>query len=252
VTALALVHGAGDSSRVWRDVQERLAPRPSVAVDLLGRYDRPFDLTEVTPEGAAEVAIADIVRALPATDDGLDGLDGLDDGIVLVAHSAGSIVLPRIAAGLASRVRHIVFIAGVIAPDGRQAIDFIHPDQRADYEVRRDALLPRYRRHTLVARGVETAANGLLPLDDRRMVQAVDSLNLLFRIVSWSDVPTVPRTYIRCTADQIQTPAMQARLMEASGADEFIDIDADHTPARSQPAALVALLDTIAARHDPR
>jgi pimeloyl-ACP methyl ester carboxylesterase len=245
VTALALVHGAGDSSRVWRHVQERLAGRPSIAIDLLGRFDRPFDLTAVTPEAAAEVAVADILAGLAAS-----GAAG--SGIVLVGHSAGAVIVPRIAAALGNRVRHIVFIAGVLAPQGGQAIDLVHPERRAEFEARRPKLFSKYHGHTLVRRGVTTAPEGLVAFDDARIVQAIDSLNLLFRPVSWNDVPAVARTFIRCMSDPIQTPAMQERLMAASGATEIIEIDADHTPARSQPDELAALLESIAARYDVR
>lgn len=245
MTALVLVHGAGDSAHVWRHVREQLPNRTTIAVDLLGRFDRPYDLTEVTPEAAAEAAVADIVAGLAAA-----GASGR--GIVLVAHSAGGIVLPRIAAALGERLRHLVFVAAVLAPHGGQAIDIVHPERRAEFEARRPDLLARYRGHTLVRRGVTTAPGGLEALDDARVVQAIDSLNLLFRPVSWDGVPDVPRTFIRCIGDPIQTPAMQERLIAVSGAHEVIPIESGHTPARSAPDALAVLLDRVAARHDAR
>jgi hypothetical protein len=69
----------------------------------------------------------------------------------------------------------------------------------------------------------------------------------LFQPVSWAGVPAdLPRTWVRCTRDSIQNPAMQQRLIDASGATNVRDIHTDHTPARDDPAALAALLDDIA------
>jgi hypothetical protein len=43
---------------------------------------------------------------------------------------------------------------------------------------------------------------------------------------------------------------MQARLIKCAGADEVVDIDADHTPAASRPGELAAILNDVAGRYE--
>ncbi len=71
---------------------------PSVAIDLLGRRERPFDLSRASAEMSASVAARDVAERC-------------DGPVVLVAHSGGGILAPRIAGVLGDRVRHMVFIA---------------------------------------------------------------------------------------------------------------------------------------------
>jgi pimeloyl-ACP methyl ester carboxylesterase len=233
---IVLIHGAGDAARVW-DRTRALLSFPSVAVDLLGRASRPYDLTRVTLEDAGRVAAEDV----RATGEG---------PWVVVAHSAGALVAPQVVARLGDGVRHLVMIAGVVATEGRVAIDVVHPERRAQFEQRRGPLFEHHRGHTFVSRHQpETAVlgEGLVALTDPKVVQAIDSLRSLFQPVSWAGVPAdLPRTWVRCTRDSIQNPAMQQRLIDASGATDVRDIDTDHTPARDDPAALAALLDDIA------
>ena len=235
--ALVLVHGAGDTSHVWRRVQSLLVA-PSVAVDLLGRASRPYDLTKVTIDLAAEHAAADVLAVT-------------DGPVVLVAHSAGGVVAPRLASLLAERVRAIVLVAGITAPEGEYPVDQVHPERRPMFEERRPALFAEHAGRSY-ARGSAIAAlpEHLEPLDDPELVRAIDSLNLLFQPVSWAGVPhDAPRTFVRPVHDQLQSRAMQERLARAADVDEVLDIDADHTPARSAPEAFAALLDAIASRH---
>jgi pimeloyl-ACP methyl ester carboxylesterase len=241
---IVLIHGAGDAARVW-DRTRALLSFPSVAVDLLGRASRPYDLTRVTLEDAGRVAARD-VRA-----------DGGGPWVV-VAHSAGALVAPRVVAELGDGVQHLVMIAGVTAGEGRVAVDVVHPERRAQFEQRRGPLFEQHRGHTFVSRhdrrslddeddGSAVLGEGLVALGDPKVVQAIDSLRALFQPVSWAGVPEhLPRTWVRCTRDSIQSPEMQQRLIVASGATDVRDIDTDHTPARDDPAALAALLDDIA------
>jgi pimeloyl-ACP methyl ester carboxylesterase len=231
---VVFVHGAGDTARVWRRVRARLEV-PSVAVDLLGRASRPYDLTRVTAADAARVAANDVREAG-------------EGPWVVVAHSAGGIVAPRLVAELGD-VRHLVLIAGVVAPEGGQPVDVVQPARRAELEERRGPLFAAHRNHTFVSRhepAVPPLPEGLVAVRDARVVQAIDSLRLLFEVVSWQGVPAeMPRTWVRPRRDSLQTPEVQERLVAASGATQVLDIDTDHTPARDDPEGLAALLSAI-------
>ena len=98
---VVLVHGSGHTARVWEPVQVALAHaldrrRPPRA----RRSRRPTSPTSrSTPRP----------RAWPPT-----STTRVDGPLVLVGHSAGGIVLPALAARLGERVRHLVFVAGLV------------------------------------------------------------------------------------------------------------------------------------------
>ena len=237
IPTLVLIHGTGDTSRGWRRVQKALV-HPSVAVDLLGRRERPFDLSRATAEMTAAVASDDVAARC-------------DGPVVLVAHSGGGILAPRIAGLLGSRVRHMVFVAALVAPDGGFAIDVLFPEKRNEMAKRRPGILQKYQNHTFVQRDEDLAfVDGLEPLRDAVQVQAVESMNMLFRPVSWAGVsPDMPRTFVRPLRDKHHPHDVQQRLIEACAASEVIDIDSGHTPARDAPREMAAILDEIAARY---
>ena len=211
---------------------------PSVAVDLLGRRERPFDLSRATAEETAAVAAADVAARC----------DGL---VVLVAHSGGGILAPRIAGLLGDRMRHLVFIAALVAPEGGLAIDVLFPDKRDEMAKRRPGLLQKYQNHTFVQRDEDLAfVDGLEPIRNAVQAQSVESMNMLFRPVSWAGVaPDMPRTFVRPLRDQHHSRDVQQRLIEACAASEVIDIDSGHTPARDAPHELARILDEIADRY---
>jgi pimeloyl-ACP methyl ester carboxylesterase len=236
-----LVHGAGDTAAVWDHVVDGLAAagHRALAVDLIGRRSRPFDLTRVTLAGAADVAAADIAACDPGP-------------TLLVGHSAGGMVLPFLVGRLAERsvgVVRLVFVAGLVAPEGGRVIDLVAPETVDRMEERRRELLERHRGQVLGPAADGPAADGLIPLGDHRVAQGLESLNLMFQRIAWAGVPDgLPRTFVRCLRDRIQPRDVQARLAAAGGATEVIDLDGGHTPARGHPAELAALLADLAER----
>jgi pimeloyl-ACP methyl ester carboxylesterase len=245
-----LVHGSGDTARVWRKVQPLLDHR-SVAIDLLGRGSRPYDITRLNSVDAARAAAEDVREQSSGP-------------WIVVAHSAGAIIAPRLVVELGAvqhgavqhgAVRHLVVVAGLAAPEGGQAVDVIFPERRAQYEESRGPLLAAHRNHSYVPpRSASDPAvapvvlpPGLEPLTSPRVAQAIDSMVLVFERFSWVGVPSdLPRTWVRCLRDSLQSPERQLDLIEAFGATQVLDIDTDHTPAREDPDALAALLNKIA------
>ena len=229
---LVLVHGAGNTSLIWRAVQDHLR-HPSIAVDLPGRRDRPGDITRITIDDAAQSAATDVVAAT-------------DDRLVLVGHSAGGIVLPALTALLDGRVEHLVFVAGLSAPDGAAVVETVRPGYASTMAERLEELRESYRDHMLEADGLHGTAS---TVDDVKAAMGIESLNFMTQTMSWAGVPaTLERTFVRCLRDGIQPRAMQAQLAENCGASTVVDIDSGHTPAISAPVELAAILDRIADR----
>jgi pimeloyl-ACP methyl ester carboxylesterase len=238
-----LIHGSGHTAHIWDGTVRHLSHR-ALAVDLPGRRYRPADLTLGTLEASSAAAAGEVEAAGPGP-------------VVLVGHSSGGTILPAVAARLGPRVTALVFVAGLVAPDGGQVVDIVAPDQRQALDDNRKASCRRYRGHTFSGfaageTGAEMAA-GLAVIDDSRVAGGVESLNLMFQTVSWDGVaPSLPRIFIRCLQDRIQPRDMQGRLIAAAGATEVIDLNTGHTPAQSAPVELAAILDSIAARHPGR
>jgi len=229
---LVLVHGAGNTSRVWSKVQQHLEHR-SLAIDLPGRRNRPGDITRVTINDAAEVAARDVNAETTGA-------------LILVGHSAGGIVLPALTARLADRVEHLVFVAGLCARDGDAVIDTVRPEHREEMAARLEEMRIRFDGHMLDPVPRDAASGRVI---DSRTAMGIESLNLMGQPVSWDGVPdAVGRTFVRCLRDRIQPRAMQGTLADNCGATTVLDLDSGHTPALTAPDRLAALLDMIAAR----
>jgi hypothetical protein len=145
-----------------------------------------------------------------------------------------------------------VFVAGLIAEDGHSVSGVISPDDPDASRAARDELRARYAGTTFggLTEGEAPIDTDLAVTEDVRAVGSIESLVLMYQPVSWSGVsPSIPRTFIRCLADAIQPRDMQARLIKCAGADEVVDIDADHTPAASRPEELAAILNEVAGRY---
>jgi pimeloyl-ACP methyl ester carboxylesterase len=237
---LVLVHGSGHTSRTWDAVVAAVAHR-AVAVELPGRRYRPADLTLATLERGAAATVEDVEVA------------GLDT-VVLVGHSSGGLILPAVTRRLGPRVRHLVFVAGLIAPEGGLVADVFAGEGAPALAERRQALLDEHAGSTFggLRPGEPPITTPLTVLDDARTVGAIESLSLILQPVRWAGVSAdLPRTFVRCLRDPLQSRVVQARLIAGAGADEVIDLDCDHTPALSAPLELAAVLDEIASRHEP-
>jgi len=216
-----LVHGAGHTAAVWRDTRAAFA-RPSLAVDLPGRGRHPADLTRVTVDAAADAVAADVRAAV-------------DGDIVLVGHSVAGTVLPSVAARLGDRVRGLVFVAGISAPEGQAPTDVFLPGQAAHVADRLAELRAEHGGTTLEALDVKTASS-------------IDSLNLSSQPMRWAGIAdSMPRTFVRCLRDPIQSRDLQDRFIASCGATDVVDVDTGHTPAQEDPVALAAVLEEIVA-----
>jgi pimeloyl-ACP methyl ester carboxylesterase len=227
---VVLIHGAGHTSHVWSSVQDHLRHR-SLAIDLPGRGDKDGDLSSVTIDDAAESVAMDVTGSV-------------NGPLVLVGHSAGGIVLPAVAARLGSCVRHLVFVAGLCAREGHTAVETFNPGETDMAQARVAELRHRYRGHRFAPSGSHRAGP---IIDDARLAMSLDSMNYITQPISWMDVsPTLPRTFVRCLRDALQSREVQARLAADCGAADVIDIDAGHRVADEEPAELAEVLDRIA------
>jgi pimeloyl-ACP methyl ester carboxylesterase len=105
---MVLVHGGGHGGWCWREVAQRLRAEgyEVYAPTLTGFGDRSHvDVGAVT----FETFVDDLTNLLFFED--------LDD-VVLVGHSMGGVIVPRVAEAAAGRIRGAIWLAAVVTADG--------------------------------------------------------------------------------------------------------------------------------------
>jgi len=236
VTTFLLIHGGNCTGRFWDRVVERL-DGPTVAVDLPGRGDRPADLMTVTLDQHAASVVADVTAAAP------------DGPVVIVAHSSGGLIVPRVIAALGDRVTAVVLSSASVPPDGGTGLDCMKASHRermvAGIEQAREAgqrlvaPVPKEPEALREAYG-ERLDDDTLAFVFERLVE--DSFNVYFDPVSWTGV-TVPITYVRAARDTAVPPALQDEMI-ARLPDEptVLEWDCGHIPPVTRADELADLL----------
>jgi pimeloyl-ACP methyl ester carboxylesterase len=232
----AFLHGAGETSDAWKQVQALLTA-PSVAVDLLGRGAHPSDLSQITLDHTGDQAARDIAETTAGD-------------VILVAHSISGALTPHIAAQLGARVKRVVHLAAVCATPGEMPLA-VASSSYVEALLTDDSALRTELSGTSFAPADAVLPSGLRPLADKVMVARLDSVNLgcVAATFDWKE-SGLPRTFIQTSRDRIYSQKGQRRVAEAFGADDVIEIDTGHNPARSAPEELAALLDGLVRLHD--
>jgi pimeloyl-ACP methyl ester carboxylesterase len=235
-----LVHGASHGAWCWDDVGTRLAAlgHRVVTLDLPGHGRR-----------AAEARRASVTAYARAVVDAM-AREGVSRGIV-VGHSMGGIVIPKVAELAPARVARLVFLAAVVLPSGSSLAEtHLSPAARAmvrglaaargdgTYHYPAELAWSRYlgdlpRGHPAVARALAL----LTPQPVRPFFEPV-ALTTFYSL-------SVPRDYVRCLADVAVPPARAAAYAARLGV-RPVDLETAHDPMVSAPQALARLLEKLA------
>lgn len=227
MTTFALVHGAWHGGWCW----DRVAPELVAAGHRVVAVDLPCDDVRA---GCAEYA--EVV---------LGALDGAGDDVVLVAHSAGGLTIPLVAA--ARPVRRLVFVSALLPLPGRR-----FADQSADEHVLQDGYDAGIERDELGRRrwfDAELAARWMYngcSADDaawafaRLRPQASTMYTEPSALRAW---PTVPAIDVRGSEDRIVSPAWAAEAVPARlGVDSVVIAGAGHSSMVSHPHQLAEIV----------
>lgn len=234
-----LVHGAAHGAWCWEAVADRLTAKGHrvVALDLPGHGRR-----------GAEHARASVVNYARAVVDAM-ALEGISRGIV-VGHSMGGLVIPKVAERAPERVAHLVFLAAVVLPDGGSLFEVHLPpparamilgmaQARGNGTFAYPAAMAWARWMNDLPPGhlaVQAALPRLTPQPLRPFVERVH-LDRFYAM-------TVPRTYIRCLKDVAVQPDRALEYARRLGV-KPVDLDAAHDAMLSAPAALVRILEGL-------
>jgi pimeloyl-ACP methyl ester carboxylesterase len=234
--SLVLVHGSGFDASCWDLLLPHLQT-PAVTVDLPGRGSRPADLSEVGLDDFAAAVAGDIAAT------------GWKR-VVLVGHSLAGLTIPRVAGLIPEAIARLVFVSSNVPAHGQGCLDTL--DTALADGVRAN-IAANAGVSPVLEREMSVALYGNDLDDDQRAWMLSHSLPEAGRVLldpcdlSGLAHP-IPRTWIRLTRDQAGTTLMQNQFIANLGGAEVIDLDSGHMAMISQPAALAAILDAIAAR----
>lgn len=235
---IVLVHGMSHGGWAWALLAARLerAGHRVVAPDLPGHGRRAHERHRASVLAYARAVADAMIQA------------GVIDAVV-VGHSMGGIVIPKVAELVEARVAHLVFLAAVVLPHGGSLLD-THLGGAGAAVLRGLAAAGggavQYPAAMEWARWLGDMAPG-----DERVVTTLTRLTPQ-PLRPWRErvdlrrfyAMRVPRTYIRCLRDAAVPPARAARYAARLGVTP-VDLDTAHEPMLSAPDRLARILTTL-------
>ena len=217
------VHGAMGGSWDWRVVDSLLTLRGHRVVrpSLTGLGER---VHLASPSIGLATHIDDVVNAIL--------WDGLHN-VILVGHSYGGMVITGVADRIPDRIRRVVYLDAFLPESGETALDLADSIgatfMRAN--IRGGFIIPTW---VVDDRAIPRD----VPQPLRTFTDTLRLLNPAFR--------RIPAAYI-LTIERGKTPDPFQRFADRAAARGWrvYQLEADHVPERSAPAALVALLERV-------
>lgn len=239
---LVLIHGGGHAADCWDltvDEIRTLEPELDVlAVDLPGRRGKPGDLRADSIADWVASAVRDIN-------------DAEMKDVVIAGHSLAGLTMPGVTTTMGSdRVREMVFIAGMVPPEGsslaaattgplgwlaRRRGDRAEPGDTPAWVVRFSYCngMPRRKREFVKQR--------IYPESGRVIAEKVSRRDM---------PPEVPRTWVMTLRDRALPVKTQRRSIAAlGGVQTLIPVDSCHNVMVSEPRLLAGILVERCRRH---
>ena len=224
-----LIHGGFSGGWVWHDVakQLRAAGHEAFAPTLTGLGERAH---LAHPEVNLATHVQDIVGVLECED---------LRNVILVGHSSGVMVMTGVAERVPERLARLVYLDTAIPKEGQSWLDLLGPAMT----------------HKLLDL-VETAGEGwripLVPGPPRYQPHPLKPVTDRPTITN-PQAAALPRAYIHCTAKDPNSPVALAWPAIDQSAIEarqqgwwFRTLPTDHSPHRTMPGELTALLLELA------
>jgi pimeloyl-ACP methyl ester carboxylesterase len=235
-----LIHGAFHGGWCWRFVAERLTAAGArvFTPTMTGLGERAHLLS---PTVGLETFIADAIGVIAAEE---------LDGIILVGHSFGGIVISAVADRMPSCIRHLVYLDALIPKDGCSALSRL-PEATAVARV-------RAARASLGGLGIPAppAAAFDVPAGPARdwlqrrltphpLAAYADPIRLAHPVGNG-----LKRTYIRCAQPIYETVRASHEAVAADPAWTCVDLQTGHDAMITAPDALADLLLGLAAQSE--
>jgi pimeloyl-ACP methyl ester carboxylesterase len=237
MATFVLVHGGGQGGWVWRDVATDLrAAGHAVFTPTLTGFGERHHLAALAD---FPTFVADIANLILVED--------LRD-VVLVGHSMGGAIIPRVAEQLPDRLRRVVWVTAVVTGDG-------------------ETLLQAVPQSPWIAKAVTLGPGGITAFDPELLLEAnihdgtpaqrhfVHSRHRPFpnhalvepgRLSAFLALG-LPTGYVTATADRTVEPHIQAGFAARLPGCRRAEIAAGHQCMNTRPAELAAILAEMAA-----
>lgn len=223
-------HGAMVGGFIWDDLiaaMREAAPHDRFfALDVPGcGAKRGIDPRSLSFDAVVDSVLADIDAS------------GFAD-IVLVGHSQGGTLLPRIAEARPGLVRKLIYIA-CLAPDpGQSVMEAAEADSDGE-EVKATTIMEGLRTMLCNDMDVETTRNFLGKLGGGDAWPPSS-----YTVPDWryDHLAAIPSTYIFCEDDNCVPPARQEAYLANLHVDEIVRIESGHQPMNSRPGELARIL----------
>lgn len=223
--AYVLIHSSGHGPEGWKLVAQELERRGHRVLAPALRIDR-VDEDLLYHAGT-------IVEALERS-----GFEQQET--VIVAHSAGGMYLPLVAARW--RPRRMVFLAAVVPRPGQSVMDQFRSDPSmmnpawVGKNPMDDDVALEFTLHDCPPERLEWA------LSTRALFYAKRAMQEPCPLESW---PSVPASYIVCAEDRTVTPLWQRKTAREFLGVEPFELPGGHCPNISRPEVLADVLDQI-------
>jgi pimeloyl-ACP methyl ester carboxylesterase len=239
-----LVHGAFAGAWLWEGIVGKLeaAGHTVEMLDLPGSGNDHTPLEEINLNAYAERVCEVLGRS--------------DEQAVLVGHSMGGMAVTQAASRCPDRVASLIYVAGFLPGEGQSLRGLTElPEGEGDHVqatmvvsgeppiatlLQDDSIIAFY--NQAPPEQALWAAQGQRP---QPVIPFVDEARLS------EGYERIPRSYVHCTRDQANMPALQRRMIEERRVQRVIELDTDHTPQLSAPDDLVKALDQLARQEVP-
>jgi pimeloyl-ACP methyl ester carboxylesterase len=235
------VHGSFHGAWCWREIVPRLEGKghKCVVFDLPGHGNDPMP-----PQ---DVSFQDYVRALGEV------IEDLPEAPIIVTHSMAGLICETAEID-PSRRRAIVYISGMILPDGKAMIELVNEfDPKYLEQI---VWAPDRKTARLSEKAAREFAYGCCPatvfdqIAPLLSAEPVAPYETRIRIKSgYSD--GMPRYYVECTKGRIIPISLQRKMRSEITFKKIYSIDTDHCPFFSAPSALSSILLSIAEEQLP-
>ena len=242
MTQLLLIHGAWQGAWAW----ERLVPEVEKrgyachAVDLPGNGN---DASNTPPE---EVSFDLYMRFLAGE------LDRIGQPVVVVGHSSGGILASQLAENAPGRVAGIIYVAGMMLPDGMgfaELVEALTPTVPEMVGINPHLEWSEDGETSTVAVGAarkifyQDCPKELADAAEAKLKRHPQRGRTITARLTPERFGRVPRAYIEATLDRAVVPEAQRRMQElVPGAMRYI-METGHAPQLGKPVELAAIID---------
>lgn len=232
-----LIHGSWHSAWNWHLVLPLLRAQGHTAHAL----DLPGMGRDKTP--IAEVKFETTVRKICAF------IEALPGKVILVGHSKNGIMISQVAEYIPHKIETLVYLAAYLIPNGKTQREYsvqdtegvLKPFVTIHPETNSTTLQPEIYKEGLYADCDDNITElAKLLLSHEPIESGITPLQL-----TDARYGSVPRVYIKCTADKAVTPFLQRKMYTEMPCQKVYSLPTSHSPFFSQPQALVSILTDL-------